>query len=141
MKNHAVCILIAEPDLAFRRKLKSIFNNIESATPGVKFAMVEPDSTEEIERAYRIKQPDIIFMDSVYLLDKAGRILKMLKGGKTKNQLIMLISDDGGSKIKELLSSLEKNKPLYLNGHLLKENFSRELITVLVRFFVRKIAS
>ena len=141
MKDRSICILIAEPDLAFRRKLKNIFNSIEATSPGIKFTMTEPDSVEEIEKAYRVKLPDIIFMDSLYLLERSGRIMKMFKGKRTKDQLIMLISDDGAAKIKELISSLEKKRPLYLNGHILKENFSRELITVLVRFFIKKIAS
>lgn len=138
MNNNHFSVLIAEPDQAFRQKLKNILSNIAATAPATRFSISEPEMPEEIERTYKTRNPDMVFLDSEYLLEKSGRIMQMFRGKKTKRQLVMLISDDGSARIKEVLQGLEKEKALYLNGHILKDNFSRELITVLIRFFIRK---
>lgn len=138
MNNNHFSVLIAEPDQTFRQKLKNILNTVAATTPGIRFSISEPEKPEDIERTFKTRNPDMVFLDSEYLLEKSGRIVQMFRGRKTKYQLVMLISDDGSAKIKEVLQGLEKEKSLHLNGHILKDNFSRELITVLIRFFIRK---
>jgi len=138
MKKHLFCILIAEPDHAFRRKLRNTFATVQASLPAVKFNFIEPDSHDEIVSDMRSRQPDMVFINTEYLLEKNGRIINHIKSRKKKLQFIMLISDNGGNKIKQLIEGLEKERPLYLSGHINKDNFSFELLAILIRFFVRR---
>lgn len=135
MRNVPYCVYIAEPDHIFRKKLKKFFATVE---PGIKFNFQEPETKEEIEAVYRLTKPDIVFIDAVYLVDGADRIRKMLKTKKNKYQLIVIISDHEGRKVKDLVREIDHEARPYLCGSVPKDNFSQELISVLISFFILK---
>jgi hypothetical protein len=135
MKTEPYCVYIAEPDGIFRKKLKKFFAMVE---PGIKFNFEEPQTVEEIEAVYRLTKPDIVFIDAMYLLDGSNRITRMLKQKKHKYQLIVIISDQQGHKVKDLVDEIDHARHPYLCGSVPKDNFSRELFSILISFFILK---
>lgn len=135
MRKEPYCVYIAEPDNIFRRRLKKLFTTVE---PGIRFTFQEPQTEKEIEAVYRATRPDIVFIDAMYLVDGSDRIRRMLKQKKHKYQLIVIISDHQGHKVKELIEDIDEEAHPYLCGSVPKDNFSRELISVLLSFFILK---
>jgi hypothetical protein len=138
MKKHLFCILIGEPDNAFRKKLRNTFTQVQVSLPAVKFNFIEADNVARMVRELRTKEPDMLFLNADYLSDDPQRILRLLKPRKRKHQLIMLIADEHTRKVKELATRLEGGRTAYLSGHIYKDNFSFDLLAVLIRFFVRR---
>lgn len=138
MKKHLFCIMIGEPDNAFRKKLKSTFTGVQASLPAVKFTFVEPATAAQLVRHLRTKQADMLFLNADYLVDDPEGLLRALKARRRRHQLIMLIADEPGPKLKALAARLEKGRGAYLSGQIYKDNFSFDLLAILIRFFVRR---
>lgn len=138
MKKHLFCIMIGEPDHAFRKKLKSTFTGVQASLPAVKFSFIEPENAKQFIRQLRTKQPDMVFLNADYLVDDPDTVLRVLKARRRRHQLVMLIADEPERKLKALAARLETGRGAYLSGHIYKDNFSFDLLAILIRFFVRR---
>lgn len=138
MKKHLFCIMIGEPDQAFRKKLKNTFTGVQASLPAVKFNFVEAENARDLVRQLRSKEPDMIFLNTDYLVENPQLVLRALRTRRRRHQLIMLIADEPERKLKALATKLEKGRGAYLSGHIYKDNFSFDLLAILIRFFVRR---
>lgn len=142
MKKHLFCIIIGEPDNTFRRKLKSTFNIVQQGLPAVKFNFIEPETTLQLLREVRSKDPDMLFINADYLVDDVEKVMQALAHKRKRHQLVMLIAENDASRtVKDLTAKLEGGRTRYLSGHINKDNFSFDLLAVLIRFFVRRALS
>ncbi len=135
-KNQSVSVLIAEPDLVIRKRFRKVFSNLESMMGNIFFNVASPVTAKESERIYRSLNPDIVIMDSVFMIENKGGMMKVLRNNRSKFRLFMLVSDNGGNHIKDLIQHLTRNRSLYLCGSITNGLISKELINILVRFFV-----
>jgi hypothetical protein len=62
----------------------------------------------------------------------------MLKQKKYKYQLIVVISDQQGHEVHDLVDEIDRVRHPYLCGSVPKDNFSRELFSILISFFILK---
>lgn len=138
MNKHLFCIIIAEPDNTFRKKLKAAFNNVESTLPAVKFNFIEPKTAEELHFEMDDKRPDMLFLNAAIMQEGGKKLMTALRNRKRRHQLIMVIGDKENDEMAELSDHLEKGKPVYLSGAIRKSNFSFELMAILIRFFVKR---
>jgi len=139
MDNKTLNILIAETNDRFRNKMREVFYGLEAENSSVKFNMLCPASIEETKSVVYNDQIDLAFVDYSYCLENDRKIANAFNKTLQDAHLVMLIPDEGSNEIYDMIETMDKRKSSYLSGHILKDNYSRDLIKVLVKVFIRKL--
>lgn len=139
MKSGTYTILIAETDANFRRKLVGVLNELNTENFETNFDILEVYSFEELKIVLSSASPDLFFIDYFYFVRYEKEMAAIFNEETNKSLLVMLISDLEKEGIYDLLEPIGKYKALSVIGHIIKEDYSRDLIKVLTTVFLKKL--
>jgi len=139
MKLGSHTILIAETDLAFRRKLIGVLNELNAESFEANFDIIDVYSLEELKLVMSSTAPDLAFIDYFYFLKHEKEMADIFGDQENKSLLVMLIAGLENEEIDTLLEPVSKYKALSVIGHILKEDYPRDLIKVLTNVFLKKL--
>ncbi|MGZ3903503.1 MAG: hypothetical protein ACXVC6_07405 [Bacteroidia bacterium] len=137
--NSTYTILIAETDPLFRRKLIGVLQELNDEHFEVNFDIIEVYSLEELKVVISSSATGLAFIDHFYFLHYEKEMATLFNEKENKSLLVMLISDLGNEEIYDLLEPISKYKALSVIGHILKEDYSKDLIKVLTGVFLKKL--
>ncbi|HXB39684.1 MAG TPA: hypothetical protein VNZ49_04030 [Bacteroidia bacterium] len=132
-------ILIADTDDLFRNKLKEILYEVEIHNTFYNFNVMCPASVEEIKLVFESDKIDLAFIDSAFFTEKDKAKVDEFKKINMNCHLVMLIPDEASNSVYEIIEHMGKQKSYQLSGHILKDNYSREMVRVMVEIFINKL--
>ncbi|HWY38128.1 MAG TPA: hypothetical protein VNY73_06185 [Bacteroidia bacterium] len=141
MKNKRIYVLIAETDNWFKNRLIDVLHKAEEEMEGVSLHITEANSLAEIGDVLKENTPHIALIEHTYFVKKPDvkQIATLLEGSKKKCEVVMLISHEINQKIYNAIENINNFRSLQLSGHLLKENYSRDLIKMLLKFLIKRV--
>lgn len=132
-------ILIAETDANFRKKLVGVLNELNQEHFEVNFNIVEVYSFEELKIVISSASTSLAFIDYFYFVHYEKEMAALFNEKENKSLLVMLISDLENKNIYNLLEPISKYKALSIIGHIIKEDYPKDLIKVLTGVFLKKL--
>ncbi|MGZ3862220.1 MAG: hypothetical protein ACXVPN_11900 [Bacteroidia bacterium] len=139
MKGSTYTILIAETDGNFRRKLVGVLNELSAESFEVGFDIIEVYSLEELKIVISSTPTGLAFIDHFYFVHHEKEMAGIFNEETNQSLLVMLISGLKNEEIDNLLEPVSKYKALSVIGHILKEEYPRDLIKVLTGVFLKKL--
>jgi hypothetical protein len=142
MKSKELHIAIIDSDTRFRVKLEEMLRSLEMETPEYNFTIMKAGLPEEIKIIFDSMPVELAFIDPAFFdgngkkkLDEIFRKLQM------RCQVVLLVPEMISDHIYEIMEEVDQYEHVYLEGHILKENYTPDLVRVLAKVFVKKAIS
>jgi hypothetical protein len=139
MGDKTLNILIADTDDQFRHRLKEILYEVGLHNTFYTFNIICPVSIEEMKLVFESNKIALAFIDCSFFTEKDKAKADEFKRINMNCDLVMLIPDEGSNSVYEVIERMGKQKSYHLSGHILKDNYSRELVKVMVEIFLNKL--
>lgn len=142
MKSKQLHIAIIESDTRFRVKLEEILRSLEMEMPDYSFAIMKAGMPDEVNVIFDSMPVELAFIDPTFFEGEGKKKLdEVFKKLHVKCQVVLLIPGNISDRIYEIMEETDAYEYVYLDGHILKENYSPDLVRVLTKVFIKKAIS
>lgn len=143
MKKEVLHILVAETDEWFRNKLREVFQELQYELTSITFKLTEVSDITEIKAALKKRTHDFALIEHHFFSNntQVKQMVAIIEKQGKRCRFVMLISYGIHKNIAKVLDNINRNPTFDLVGHLLKENYPKDLIRVLLKFFMNKALS
>lgn len=131
-------ILVADSDLNFQRQLSRILKNILDKYEHTNIELFTETDVQEINEQVKNKL-DLVFLDAEFFINDDDVLLSNLFKNSPNCIIVLLTSDKVGKNIMKVIDTFKKYNQLYFGEHLLKDNYSDEIISFFCRGYVDRI--
>lgn len=133
-------ILVADMDTDFMKRLCDVLNKISGQYDDVQLRVIPAYQSKHI-KPYCEHNFKLAFIDYSIIIDDKNMLISNLHNNNPECLLVLLIDDKGGLQINELVKKLEQQGQPFFGEHLLKDNYSIDLLTILCKGFIERIIS
>ncbi len=133
-------ILVADMDTDFMRRLCDVLNKISEQYDDVQLRVI-PTYQSNHKKPYCEHNFNLAFIDYSIIIDDKNMLISNLHNNNPECLLVLLIDDKGGLQINKLVKKLEQQGQPFFGEHLLKDNYSIDLLTILCKGFIERIIS
>lgn len=131
-------ILVADSDLNFQLQLSRILKNILDKYEHTNIELFTETDVQEINEQVKNKL-DLVFLDAEFFINDDDVLLSNLFKNSPNCIIVLLTSDKVGKNIMKVIDTFKKYNQLYFGEHLLKDNYSDEIISFFCRGYVDRI--
>lgn len=129
-------ILVADNDQSFSKKIINILAKKLNNCNNVKFEQLTVDNSETIGKNSDI---ELAFIDCKYFINDDTLLLSNLFKHNLNCFVVLLMSNLETEDLKQILNTFKKYKQHFLGEHILKDNYSDEVLAVFCRAFVDRV--
>ncbi len=133
-------ILVADTDSDFMKRLCDVLNKISKQYDDIQLRVLPAYQSEHI-KPYCEYTFNLAFIDYSLIIDDKNMLISSLHNNNPECLLVLLIDDKGGLQINKIVKKLEQQGQPFFGEHLLKDNYSVDLLTILCRGFIERIIS
>jgi hypothetical protein len=127
-------ILVVDSDERFLERITSILNQITKDYEEISvFPRKESNNIDDL-KANRF---DIAFLDENVFTNKS--LLSKLYHSNPNCFMVLLISNEGGQRIKDIIKNFKNHSSEFMGAHLLKDNYSDNILHIFSRMFLDNI--
>ncbi|MEX1192271.1 MAG: hypothetical protein WEA99_09875 [Brumimicrobium sp.] len=127
-------ILVVDSDEEFLERITSILNEITKNYEEI--AVFPRNESKNIDDLIGDKV-DIAFLDENVFTNK--RLLSKIYRSNPNCFMVILISNEGGQRIKEIIKNFKNHSSTFMGAHLLKDNYSDNILHIFSRMFLDNI--
>lgn len=131
-------ILVADSDLKFQRQLSRILRNIIDNYEHTNIELFAETDVQEINEQVKSKL-DLVFLDADFFINDDGILLSNLFKNSPNCIIVLLTSEKVGKNIMKVIDTFKRHNQLYFGEHLLKDNYSDDIISFFCRGYVDRI--
>ena len=131
-------ILVADSDLKFQRQLSRILRNIIDNYENTNIELFAETDVQEINKKVKSKL-DLVFLDADFFINDDDVLLSNLFKNSPNCIIVLLTSDKVGKNIIKVIDTFKRHNQLYFGEHLLKDNYSDDIISFFCRGYVDRI--
>ncbi len=131
-------ILVADSDLKFQRQLSRILRNIIDNYEHTNIELFAETDVQEINKKVKSKL-DLVFLDADFFINDDDVLLSNLFKNSPNCIIVLLTSDKVGKNIIKVIDTFKRHNQLYFGEHLLKDNYSDDIISFFCRGYVDRI--
>ncbi len=131
-------ILVADSDLKFKRQLSRILKNILDSYEHTNIELFAETNVKEINEQLKSKL-DLVFLDADFFINNDDVSLSNLFKNSPNCIIVLLTSDKVGKNIMNVIDTFKRHNQLYFGEHLLKDNYSDDIISFFCRGYVDRI--
>jgi DNA-binding NtrC family response regulator len=131
-------ILVADSDLKFQRQLSRILNNVVDDYENATIELITETNVQKINEQVKSKL-DLVFLDAAFFINNDDVLLSNLFKNSPNCIIVLLTSDKVGKNIMKVIDTFKRHNQLYFGEHLLKDNYSDDIISFFCRGYVDRI--
>ncbi|MCW8897826.1 MAG: hypothetical protein OQJ96_09510 [Flavobacteriales bacterium] len=131
-------ILVADSDLKFQRQLSRILNNVVDDYENATIELITETNVQKINEQVKSKL-DLVFLDAAFFINNDDVLLSNLFKNSPNCIIVLLTSDKVGKNIIKVIDTFKRHNQLYFGEHLLKDNYSDDIISFFCRGYVDRI--
>lgn len=131
-------ILVADSDLEFQHQLSRILKNIIASYKNTNIEFFAETDVQKINEHVKNKL-DLVFLDAEFFINDDEFLLPNLFKNSPNCIIVLLISDKIGIKITKVIDTFKKYNQLFFGEHLLKDNYSDDIINFFCSGYVDRI--
>jgi hypothetical protein len=126
-------VLVADSDVGFLKKISSILGQLVKNAEAVVVSEPDINNIDEVIQ----NRTDVAFLDKSYFTNE--KLLSGLYKANPKCLMVLMISDEGGYSIKEVIKTFKNHNQVFMGEYLLKDNYPDYIIKVICRKYLEKV--
>ncbi|KJS07243.1 MAG: hypothetical protein VR77_01650 [Flavobacteriales bacterium BRH_c54] len=131
-------ILVADSDLKFQRQLSRILNNVVDDYENATIELFTETNIQKTNEQVKNKL-DLVFLDAAFFINNDEVLLPNLFKNSPDCIIVLLTSDGISTDITKVIKTFQKYNQLFFGEHLLKDNYSDEIISFFCRGYIDRI--
>ncbi len=129
-------ILVADSDQSFSKKIINILAKKLNSCNNVKFEQLTANNIEKIGKTNDI---ELAFIDCKYFINDDILLLSNLFMYNPNCFVVLLMSNLEAKDLKQILNTFKKHNQHFLGEHILKDNYSDEVLAIFCRAFIDRV--
>jgi two-component SAPR family response regulator len=133
-RDNKYSVLVVDSDDGFLNRITSILNDIIKDHKEITvFPRSESENIEELVN----NKVDLAFLDDKVVTDE--NLLAEIHESNPNCFFVLLVSVEGGQRIKDVIKNFKKKSNIFMSAYLLKDNYSDNILQMFCKMFLDNI--